>query len=241
MQRFYLPEPLSIGMRVVLPPDVAHHLRVLRLSIGDEVTLFNGGGGEFAATLTEIEKKHAVALIKSFSPRDVEPPFSITLAQALPEGAKMDWVIEKAVELGVAGIQPLAAQRSVVRLSEERAKKRHAHWEAIVASASRQCGRNRLLDVAPLVSFNDWIGQPTEQPRILFSLDATQLLSDWAKTHVPQDVTIMIGPEGGFSPQEEAMAQKQGAIALSLGKRVLRTETAGIAAMAALSAVWGEM
>ena len=241
MQRFYLPEPLSIGAKINLPSDVAHHLRVVRLSVGDEITLFNGGGGEYTATLLEIEKKRALALVKTFLPREIEPPFAITLAQALPEGSKMDFVIEKAVELGVAGIQPLAAQRSVVRLNEDRARKRHAHWEAIVAAASKQCGRNRLLDVAPLTGFNDWISTPSEQPRILFSLDATQLLSDWAKAQAPQNLTVMIGPEGGFSPQEEELAIKQGAIALSLGKRVLRTETAGMAAMAALSAVWGEI
>ena len=150
----------------------------------------------------------------------------------------MDWVIEKAVELGVATIQPLAAQRSVVKLSAERAEKRQAHWQGIIASASEQCGRNRLAQLEPLADFNRWIAQPSTQARILFSPRATQSLAGWAKNQTPQAVTLMIGPEGGFTEQEEQLAVARGAILLSLGERVLRAETAGMFAVAAIQSVW---
>lgn len=241
MRRFYFPDSLSIGVTVVLPRDLAHHVRVLRLSAGDEVTLFNGEGGEFTAVLTEIEKKRVCALVRTYSQREIELPFPITLAQALPEASKMDWIIEKAVELGVAVIQPLAAQRSVVRLSAERAEKRYKHWQGIVVAASEQSGRNRLVQLLPMASFSDWTAHSTEQPRVLFSPRASQSLSEWARSQLPQAVTLMIGPEGGFSPQEEELAVANGAVVLSLGPRVLRTETAGLAALAALAAIWGDM
>ncbi|HEU4373933.1 MAG TPA: 16S rRNA (uracil(1498)-N(3))-methyltransferase, partial [Telluria sp.] len=163
------------------------------------------------------------------------------LAQALPEAAKMDWIIEKAVELGVAAIQPLAAQRCVVRLAGERAEKRHAHWQAVIVAASEQCGRNRLARLAALDSFGAWIGQSAMHKRILLSPRAELSLADWARHQPPQAVTLMIGPEGGYSEQEEDAAVARGAVMLSVGPRVLRTETAGIAAVGALNALWGGM
>jgi len=239
MSRFYCQQPLVTGDTVPLPDNVAHHVHVVRLTEGDALTLFNGEGGEYTATLTAIEKKRASAIVGAFSPREVELPFAVTLAQALPEATKMDWIIEKSVELGTAAIQPLTAQRCVVRLSAERADKRHAHWQGIIAAASEQCGRNRLAQLAPLADFNRWIGQVSLQPCILFSPRATQALSAWARNQPPQAVTLMIGPEGGFTEQEEQLAVAHGALLLSLGERVLRTETAGIAALSSLSAIWG--
>ncbi len=238
MPRFYCPLPLVTGAIIALPENIIRHVQVLRLSEGDIVTLFNGEGGEFMATLTGVDRKRANAIIGAHSSREVELFFPITLAQALPEASKMDWVIEKAVELGVATIQPLAAQRSVVKLSAERAEKRQAHWQGIIASASEQCGRNRLAQLEPLADFNRWIAQPSTQARILFSPRATQSLAGWAKNQTPQAVTLMIGPEGGFTEQEEQLAVARGAILLSLGERVLRAETAGMFAVAAIQSVW---
>lgn len=238
MPRFYCPQPIAAGAIVVLPEAVARHIHVLRLNEGDAVTLFDGRGGEFAATLSTIGKKQAAALVGAHSPREAELPFAVTLAQALPEGAKMDWIVEKAVELGVAAIQPLSAQRSVVKLSGERVDKRQAHWQAVVVAASEQCGRNRLASIEPLTAFDRWIVQASEQPQILFSPRATQTLASWARSREPQAVTMLIGPEGGFSPDEEALAVANRALLLSLGDRVLRTETAGIAALATLCALW---
>jgi 16S rRNA (uracil1498-N3)-methyltransferase len=241
MPRFYCPQPLAAGSIVDLPEAVARHLHVLRMNPGDPIVLFNGAGGEYRSTLSSLGKKNASVVVDALEAREAELPFAVTLAQGLPEGSKMDWIVEKAVELGVAAIEPLAAQRSVVRLSGERAEKRLAHWEGVVIAASEQCGRNRLASVAPVAEFGRWVAQPSSTRRILLTPRATQSLAAWAGSVEPHDVCIMIGPEGGFSDQEEDLALANGALALSMGPRVLRTETAGLAALAALSALWGGM
>ena len=241
MPRFYCPIPLAIGAVVTLPDDIARHIHVLRLTVGDSITLFNGEGGEYTATLVAVDKKRAVAEVKTFSPREAELPYSVTIAQALPEGSKIDWIIEKAVELGAAALQPIAAQRCVVRLSAERAAKKLEHWRGIAASAAEQSGRNRLLHVGEPVDFHEWISQRNLHSRIMLSPRAEQSLSDWARHHPPQAVALLIGPEGGFTEQEEQAAIKHGVQPLSIGPRVLRTETAALAALAALNAVWGEI
>lgn len=240
MPRFYISSPLAIGDLVTLPEQVAHHVHVLRLSVGATLMLFDGGGDEYIATLQTLEKKRVTVEIKTMQSRSVELPYAITLAQALPEAAKMDWIIEKAVELGAAGIVPLAAQRCVVRLSAERAEKRAAHWQGVIVAASEQSGRNRLAHLAPLVDFSSWIAQQDLHRRVVLTPRAEQSLADWSRHQPAQAVTIMIGPEGGFSPDEERSALHHGALPLSMGPRVLRTETAGLAALAVLAAAWGE-
>lgn len=239
MPRFYCPSPLNTGTTIALPEPISHHIHVLRLAPGAALTLFNGEGGEYEAVLRVIEKKRAVAEIEAFSPRDAELPYPFTLAQALPEASKMDWIIEKAVELGACVIQPLSAQRCVVRLSAERAEKKLEHWRAIIVAASEQSGRNRLAQLAEPAAFNNWIGRPDPHPRILLSPRASLSLSDWARRTPPQAISLLIGPEGGFTEQEENIALTHGALALSMGPRVLRTETAGLAAISALNAIWG--
>jgi 16S rRNA (uracil1498-N3)-methyltransferase len=216
-------------------------LQVLRLETGASISLFDGHGGEYAATLNSLEKRRVLAEIKLFLPREAELPYAITLAQALPEAGKMDWIVEKAVELGATAIQPLAAQRCVVRLSAERAAKKAVHWQGIIVAAAEQCGRNRLPHLGETADFAAWIGQHDMHNRILLTPRADQSLSDWARHHPAQPVTLMIGPEGGFSEAEENAALAHGALALSMGPRILRTETAGLAALAALNAVWGAM
>lgn len=241
MPRFYCPISLTIGAMVSLPETIAHHMHVLRLPLGESITLFNGEGGEYTATLNAIDKKRATAEVKAFSPREAELPYAVTIAQALPEGSKIDWIIEKAVELGAAAIQPITAQRCVVRLSAERAAKKLEHWRGIVAAAAEQSGRNRLLHIVEPVDFHAWISQQNLHPRIMLSPRAEQSLSDWARHHPAQAVSLLIGPEGGFTEQEECAATSNGVIGLSIGSRVLRTETAALAALAALNAVWGEI
>jgi 16S rRNA (uracil1498-N3)-methyltransferase len=241
MPRFYYSHPLSVGAIVALPDHVAHHVLVLRLAPGDPITLFNGEGGEFTATLASVEKKRIHVEIKTFSPREIELPYAITIAQALPEASKMDWIIEKAVELGATSIQPLSTQRCVVKLSAERAAKKRVHWQGIMIAASEQSGRNRLPHLAEPADFNSWIGQHDLHLRILLTPRAGQSLSDWARHHPPQAVALLVGPEGGFTEAEENAACAQGVLALSMGPRVLRTETAALAAVAALNAVWGSM
>lgn len=240
MPRFYCHQPLEIGLEFDLPDEIVRHIGVLRMRPGDHLTLFNGAGGEYAASLLAVERRSARAEIKSFDPREAEPSHALTLAQALPEGSKMDWIVEKAVELGATAIQPLQAARSVVRLTEERAKKRIAHWQGVAIAAAEQCGRNRLPAIAQPLPFAEWVAQQDLHPRVLLSPRAGQSLSDWARHHPPQALTVMIGPEGGFSDAEEAAALAHGALCLSLGRRVLRTETAGLAVLASLNALWGE-
>ncbi len=243
MPRFYCPQPLRAGATVDLPESVAHHLHVVRMQPGAALTLFDGSGGQYSATLLEIGKKRASAQVDAFEPREVELPYEVTLAQGLPEGAKMDWIVEKAVELGVAAIQPLAAQRSVVRLSGERAEKRHAHWQGVIVSASEQCGRNRLARLAPVADVGRWLAAPQESggQRILLSPRATQSLAGWAQANPAQALTLLVGPEGGFTREEEDAALAAGALPLTMGPRVLRTETAALAAMAMLAGIWGGM
>lgn len=243
MPRFYSSQPLTVGATIDLPDAVAHHLHVVRLQPGAALTLFDGRGGQYRATLADVGKKRASATVDAFEALDVELPYAVTLAQGLPEGSKMDWIVEKAVELGVAAVQPLAAQRSVVRLSGERLEKRQAHWQGVIESASEQSGRNRLAHLLPLAEFRRWIDAPQEstQPRILLSPRGTQSLAEWARAQGPQPVTLLVGPEGGFSPEEEDAAIAAGALPLTMGPRVLRTETAALAAMAMLAGIWGGM
>jgi 16S rRNA (uracil1498-N3)-methyltransferase len=241
MPRFYCDRALAIGAAFELPAALAHHVQVLRLEAGELLTLFNGTGGEFTASIVTADRRHVAVEVKTFSAREAELPYAITLAQALPEAAKMDWIVEKAVELGATALQPLAAQRSVVKLAGERADKRQAHWQAVAIAAAQQCGRNRLMHVAGVSGFDAYVGQQDLHRRILLTPDAESSLAHWARHQPAQSVALLIGPEGGFSAAEQAAALANGALALGMGARVLRTETAGLAALAALNALWGEM
>lgn len=241
MPRFYCPQPLVPGTTIDLPEAVAHHIAVVRLAPGELITLFNGEGGEVQASIVSIAKRSVTAAVQTHIAREVELPYAVTLAQALPEASKMDWIIEKAIELGAAGIVPLAAQRCVVRLSAERAEKKLAHWQGIIISASEQSGRNRLAQLAPLQEFNQWSRQQDLHQRIILTPRAEQSLADWARHQPPQALTLMVGPEGGFTDAEETAAIAAGAIGLAMGPRILRTETAGLTALATLSALWGGM
>ena len=242
--RFFVDAALAADAVLDLPETVVRHVQVLRLAPGDAITLFNGQGGCHAATLAEIGKRHATARIGAHDAAEAETPFSITLAQGLAGGDKMDWLIEKAVELGVAAIQPLQASRSVVRLSGERALKRQAHWQALVQAACEQCGRNRLPALAPVAPFEGWLAAaPATGARLLLSPRATGSLPELAQAHRDtwraEGVTLLIGPEGGLSPAEEDAARRAGFIGVSLGPRILRTETAGLACLATLNAILG--
>lgn len=241
MPRFYLNQPLHTGETLSLTEAVAHHIQVLRLPAGSDIQLFNGQGGEYTAVIEDITKKQVIVSIKSHDTSERELSHQLTLAQALPEGNKLDWILEKSVELGATHIQPLSAQRCVVKLNADRAEKKVQHWEAILIAAAQQCGRNHVPDLLPLASFTQWIKQPACQPRIMLTPRATHSLTQWAMHNPAQDVTIMIGPEGGFSPDEEEIAIASGITMCSIGPRILRTETAGLAAITTLTAIWGEM
>ena len=238
MPRLYCNIELNVNTRVELPDSAARHARVLRLKQGDGLTLFNGLGGEYAATLVDMHRHGATADVLTHLDRESELPYRVTLVQAMPESSRMDMIVEKAVELGVARICAVESQRSIVRLTQERAENRAARWRSIVISASEQCGRNRFAEVAEITTFRNWIENLSPGFFILFCPDADASLADWAPDSPPQDITLVIGPEGGFSPDEKDMAVRHGAIRLSLGSRILRTETAGIAAIAALVTIW---
>ncbi|MFL6710781.1 MAG: 16S rRNA (uracil(1498)-N(3))-methyltransferase [Massilia sp.] len=241
MPRFYTPDALIAGATAALPEAVAHHIRVLRLEPGAPLTLFNGDGNNYDAILAAVDKRSASAHVAQATAHDVELPYPVTLAQALPEASKMDWIIEKAVELGVAAVQPLLAQRCVVRLSGERAEKRLAHWQGVIVAASEQSGRTRLTGLSAVEDVNKWLAREAAQPTILLSPRGTQSLASWAGANPAQAITLMVGPEGGFTPAEEDAAIARGALALSMGPRILRTETAALAAMAMLGGLWGGM
>lgn len=241
MPRFYCASPLQPGSAITLPPEIAHHLHVLRAAPGYAMSLFDGRGNEFSATLSEIGKKHAIAEIHEQVERDTELPYLLTLAQALPEASKMDWIIEKAVEFGISAIQPIAAQRSVVKLTPERAEKKRQHWQGIIIAASEQSGRTRLARLEELADLASWLAKPHPAIRLLLTPRAGHSLSAWARSQGPQDVTLSVGPEGGFNEKEEALLIDQGAIPVSMGGRILRTETAGLAALAIVNAAWGQM
>ncbi len=238
MLRLFCNTDLIAGTDIDMPKEIARHLMVLRLAIGDGLTLFNGRGGEYQATLVSIGKNSAVAHVDSHQPIERELPYRVALAQGLPEAGKMDWIVEKAVELGVTDILPVSAERSVVRLNGDRAEKRVERWRAIVVAAVQQCGRNTLPEILYPMPLEQVIEDVKGTTCIMFSPRATQTLSGWAKQQMPHNVTILIGPEGGFSPAEEKLAVDAGVVFLSMGDRILRTETAGIAAVSAINAIW---
>ncbi len=241
ISRFFCPQPLAPDSLIELPPAAAHHaLRVLRLDVGDAVTLFNGEGGEYSGRIAETGRGVRVRLGDRCDV-ERESPLELVLAQALPAADKMDWVVQKAVELGVARIQPLLASRSVVRLSGERAVRRVEHWRQVAVSACEQCGRNRLPEIAPILDLRQWLGQlrqDNETCRLLLSPQGGRRPRELAGN---DRFLLLVGPEGGLSEEEAAVAGMAGFSALSLGPRILRTETAGPAALAALGALGGDI
>ncbi|WP_206999277.1 16S rRNA (uracil(1498)-N(3))-methyltransferase [Trinickia mobilis] len=244
MPRFFIDLNYAPGDVVTLSDEVARHVQVLRLQVGDALVVFNGRGGQNAARLADIGKRHALVEIGEFAEVEAEPPYRITLAQGIAGGDKMDWLIEKAVELGASGFVPLAAARSVVRLTGDRAQRRHAHWQGIVRASCEQCGRNRLPEVAAPIELEAWLASLPERPengdlRLMLSPRASVPFAALPDNAPPGNVTLLIGPEGGLTPSEEDAAAAQGFLPLGLGPRVLRTETAGIAVLAALAARWG--
>lgn len=240
--RFHCPFPLAPGAQVDLPEAASRHaLKVLRMKAGDSVILFDGQGGEWRAELLKVSAGGtARAALRDFSARDCESSLQVTLVQALPAGDKMDWVVEKCVELGISAIQPVAAKRSVVRLSAERMARRVAHWNAIAGAACEQCGRNRVPAVAPVIDLPQYLGGAKAQNarRLLLAPAGGTALNTLEMPVEP--VVIMIGPEGGWEEGELLAAQAAGCVAVRLGPRVLRTETAGAAMLAALQARWGD-
>jgi 16S rRNA (uracil1498-N3)-methyltransferase len=243
--RFHCPPDsctLAPGAQVELPAAAAHHaLKVLRMRSGDALTLFDGSGGEWCGTLEKVVPGGTARVaVRAFNAGDRESPLGVTLVQALPAGDKMDWIVEKCVELGVAAIQPVAAKRSVVRLPAERMARRIAHWNHIAGAACEQCGRNRVPEVAPVLDLPQYLAAAKAQNalRLVLAPGAPAGLRELERPGGP--VVVMIGPEGGWEEGELQAIQAAGFRSLRLGPRVLRTETAGVAALAAMQMQWGD-
>ena len=239
LPRFYCRAALSPGAHIELPEPVARHaVRVLRLPPGAPMVLFDGRGGEYLAHIQRIERERVVAELASWQEVERESPLAVTLVQALQAGEKMDFTIQKAVELGVRDIMPVESRRSVLRLSGERAAKRVAHWQGVAASACEQCGRNQVPLVAPLEKLENWLARPADASlRLMLAPDADEALVDLPPASAVQ---LLIGAEGGLDPQEVLAAKQAGFRPVRIGPRVLRTETAGLAALAILQALWGD-
>ncbi|MDR0576744.1 MAG: 16S rRNA (uracil(1498)-N(3))-methyltransferase [Candidatus Accumulibacter sp.] len=242
--RFHTPIPLAAGARVALPPAAARHAaRALRLAAGDALTLFDGKGGEYACRVHSRDREAVVAEVLAWRGVERESPLGLTLAQALQAGEKMDLTVQKAVELGVGRIAPVVTRRGVVRLEGERAKKRAAHWRAVAVSACEQCGRNRVPEIADPEDLRDWLGRlpaggrPT---RLLLDPSASVALAALPAPEAGAAVELLVGAEGGLAPEEIELARAAGFTAVRIGPRVLRTETAGLAALAAIQCLWGD-
>lgn len=239
MPRFYLNEELNVGQVIDLSDNIVRHLNVLRLKNEEEIVLFNGNGKAYPAYLCQLEKRQARAEIVREESHDNESPLNITLIQSVSSGERMDFTLQKSVELGVNAIQPVISERCVVRLSGERAVKRVQRWQEIVISACEQSGRNYVPEVLPLISYQEALQQmPSEQTKLLMSLNRAHALNQI--TPSADGLIFMVGPEGGWTAKEEQQAFDAGFQAVTLGKRILRTETASLAAIAAMQTLWGD-
>ena len=252
MPRFYCPIPLIPGALLDLPAGAARHVQVLRLQPGDTITLFNGepgiagSGGEFDATIQHMGRNDVRIQVGPHLPVEREAARAVHLAVGMPANDRMDWLIEKASELGVASIQPLMTERSVLRLSGERAEKKVAHWHSVAVAACEQCGGNRVPVIHEVMSFATWIkahaaaqASPASQSGLALLLSlrpGTRGLRDSVSAlgHPTSAITFLSGPEGGLSLTEEDTALAGGFVPVTLGPRVLRAETAALAALAAL-------
>lgn len=238
--RVYLACPLQHNAVVTLDENAANHVaRVLRLKPGAQLILFNGEGGEYRAVLERSNKLQVEARVGEFVDRETESPLPITLAQGVSRGERMDYTIQKAVELGVTRIVPVFSRRSVVSLQGERLDKRVRRWQGVAESACEQCGRNRVPPVWEAISVDEWLQRDDGALKLILHPDAPLDLFGMAPPAGP--VSLLIGPEGGFAPEEITQAQAAGYIGLRLGPRILRTETAAMVALSALQMLWGDL
>jgi 16S rRNA (uracil1498-N3)-methyltransferase len=246
MPRFYTPQSLSTGQELPLDAASARHVQVLRMQPGDALTLFNGQGGEFEAAVALMGRSEVRVQIGAHHALEREALRQVHLAIGMPANERMDWLIEKATELGAASIQPLMTERSVLRLSGERAEKKTAHWLASAIASCEQCGRNRIPKIFAPISYQKWLTPQdprafyatesiafSDLPKAILSLSEDAVgAANWATQHPQSALICLAGPEGGLSAQEESAARVAGFIPISLGKRTLRSETAPLAALA---------
>ena len=241
MARFYCPLPLLPGQVLDLPPTAARHVQVLRMQPGHTLTLFNGQGGQFSAQVQHMGRSEVRVVVGEHSDVECEAAVPVHLAVGMPANERMDWLVEKATELGVHRITPLMTERSVIRLTGDRAEKKQAHWQAVAASASEQCGRNRVPLMDAPERLDAWLARQAVQADVVhgvLSLHAsTQPLTALREgaAALSKSWVLLSGPEGGLTDAEDAAARNKGFVALRLGERVLRSETAALAALSLLS------
>lgn len=236
MPRIHCSTALAPGQTLELPAGAARHVQVLRLQPGEALTLFDGSGGEYAATVTRMGRSTVEVQVGAHMPVEREAAREVHLALGMPANERMDWLVEKAAELGVASLQPLQTERSVLRLQGERAEKKRAHWRSIAVAACEQCGRNRVPDIHEVRSLAAWLRTSPRGTGLLLSLQPdSQPLAACASRLGGGAIIFLSGPEGGLVPQEEVAALAAGFLPVTLGARTLRAETAPLAALAALT------
>lgn len=240
MPRFHCPVALQAGQRLSLPANAARHVQVLRMQPGQSITLFNGEGGEWDATITRMSRSEVEALMGAHHATDREPVRAVHLAVGMPANDRMDWLVEKATELGVASIQPLHTAHSVLRLSGERAVKKQVHWQSVAVAACEQCGGNSVPWIHPVRDLAEWLpavgSRPDRQPDmvscVLSLAPDSATLSGVLSAKAPvTPVTFLSGPEGGLNASEDALARDSGFLPVTLGRRILRAETASLVAL----------
>ncbi len=237
--RIFHPQLLSANSRVKLDDNATRHVaKVLRLGRGAELILFDGSGAEYPATIVELEKRQVTAATRERRDINLESPLQITLAQGISKGDRMDYTIQKAVELGVKRIVPLNTERSMVNLKGDRLEKKFMHWNGVIISACEQCGRNNLPELLPQQNFDTWLQRGIQGAGLVLDHRAKKTINS---LEMCDELTLLIGPEGGLSEQERERALKTGYQGLCLGPRVLRTETAALTALAALQSRWGDL
>ncbi|RRJ83502.1 16S rRNA (uracil(1498)-N(3))-methyltransferase [Aestuariirhabdus litorea] len=237
--RIHLPQPMQADARVELNETAANHVaRVLRMKAGDPLVLFDGEGNGFQARVDQVEKRRVQVVIESVLESATESPLSIHLGQVMSRGDRMDWAIQKATEMGVTEITPLLSERCEVKLSSDRADKRQQHWQQVAISACEQCGRNRVPRVHPPRPLTQWASEQNSDLKLVLHHRTEQSLSSLS---APRTLSLLIGPEGGLSPLEIEQSLKLGFRPTALGPRVLRTETAPVAALALAQYLWGDI
>lgn len=238
--RIYQPRDLEVGLTFAVTPEAANRLtKVLRLSEGAVFIVFNGQGGEYAAKICTIKKNEVVVQVEEYQDRDSESSLKIHLGQAISRGEKMDYTIQKAVELGVTEITPLLTERCGVKLSDERWEKRLEHWRGVIISACEQCGRNKIPMINQPIKLFDWLSQVSEAARFLLLPKAQESLRKLSVS--AKNIALLIGPEGGLAEHEISIAIEKQFVPIQIGPRILRTETAGLAVVAILQGLFGDM
>jgi len=238
VSRLYVDSPLNVGGRIELDDDAAHYVRsVLRLKQDQAIVVFNGQGGEYHARFSEVSRKAVRVEIESHVARDVESPLAIHLGLGISRGDRMDWAVQKAVELGVTQLTPLITGRCVIKFNDDKKQQRFDHWQGIIRHAAEQSGRTCLPALHPVTSFAEWVDMQTGL-RVFLDPYANHSLHD--VTPENQRLTLLSGPEGGFSDQEREFARQAGFTAVRMGARILRTETAVLSALTAAQTLWGD-